>query len=214
MHSVVYDELLADKSLDQETRALVLDCIRLDEKEVAKKKADAKRRRLKALCDDTILEPDLSLKSGIISHYLPGSDVRSPRDRKKLQDTRDILFLATLIELSHESGWVLQCAALSGQGDWIYHPGESTPAGYAIKQKFSTRGLRRIFRESFFGYRRALGSPNTATMTFSLGGVVLRPAGSRGDKAFWDLAARLDNPFFRGGRPSPRETSHDPSPEL
>ena len=194
---IIYEELLADETLDEEKRAVILERIRLDEDHVAKEKSAAKRRRLKALGDMSILKPDHSLRTDFISTCLPGCDVQAPRDGKKLKETRDILFLSTLLKRSIASGCVLQCAPLSGYGGWIYHPGDRSPAGYAIKQKLSTSGIRRIFRERFFGYRKALGSTIAAAMTFSLGGVVLRPAGSRGDKAFWDFAARLSHPFSR-----------------
>ena len=198
----VYEELLADEDLDEETRAMILVRIREDEVEVAKERAAAKRHRLKALADLSVLQPDARLKAGSLSRQPPAPEASAPRDGEKLQDTRDMLFLASLMERSHGSTSVLQCAPLSGQagqGSWIYHLGEQAPQGYAIKQKLSARGIRRILRDSFYGFRKALGSKTTVAMTFSLGDVILRPAGSRGDKAFWEFVGRLYHPICKQG---------------
>jgi hypothetical protein len=112
-------------------------------------------------------------------------------------ETVDILFLAMLLERSRESSVIMQCAPESGAGGWILVVGEDSPEGFTIKQRLSHKGIRRIFREKVYGFRRALSSPQSSHMNFSINGVEVRRAGGRGDKAFWEFATRLTHPFTR-----------------
>lgn len=197
--SPLYESLLADKDLDEEMRALIMNRIAEDAKEIASEKASAKRRRAKALADRSVLEHAGLLAPGEISRCLPDEGVNAPRDGKKIGETSDILFLAMLIERSRDSSEILQCAPASGTGGWILEVGEDPPEGFIVKQRLSHKGIRRIFRDKVYGFRRALGSPEAACMNFSIGGVDIRRAGGRGDKAFWHFASRLYHPFHRAG---------------
>jgi len=192
-----YDHLLADKDLDDKTRTMIVKRMEEDTLEIAKEKAESKRQRLKSLADLSVLNPDPSLVAGKISGCLPGADVHAPRDGERPSETRDILFLATLLKDSKEFQSVLQCTPISGSGSWIFIAGECPPEGYVLKQRLTHKGIRRIFRERFYGFRRALSSPSAVCMNFSIGGIELRRSGGRGDKAFWEFAARLHHPFTR-----------------
>lgn len=200
-HFTIYDDLLEEGDLDEKTRAMILEQIRLDAEEASKAKAATKRRRLKALDNLSLLDPDLSLVPEEISHRLPGEGVHAPRDGVKPSDSRDILFLATLLEKSRAFSAILQCAPVSGIGNWIYLAENCASEGFIVKQKLSAKGIGRIFRKSFYGFRRAISSPDPAGMSFKIATVELRPAGSRGDKAFWDFVARLHHPFSKLGDP-------------
>jgi hypothetical protein len=195
----LYESLLADKDLDEEMRMMILKRIAEDEREIAADKASAKRRRAKALADLSLLNPDPSLQAGEMARRLPDAANHAPRDGKKIGETADFLFLATLLDHSQESQTVLQCAPKSGTGEWILIAGENPPEGFLVKQRLSHKGIRRIFRDKVYGFRRALGSPEAACMNFSIGGVDIRRAGGRGDKAFWHFASRLYHPFHQAG---------------
>jgi hypothetical protein len=198
-HSPIYDDLLAEKNLDEETRKQILHRMAEDAREVAAKKAATKRLRLKSLADLSVLIPGTSPAPGEISRCLPDAGVNAPRDGKKIGETADILFLAMLLERSRESSEIMQCATISGTGAWILVVGEDPPEGFIVKQRLSHKGIRRIFRDKVYGFRRALGSPEAACMNFSINGVEVRRAGGCGDKAFWQFAARLYHPFHRAG---------------
>ncbi len=195
----LYASLLAEEDLDEETRAMIMKRIEEDAREIAKQKYAAKRHRAKALADLSLLNPDRSLRPGKMAHQLPDAANHAPRDGKKIGETADVLFLATLLKRSSESQTILQCAPVSGSGAWILLVGENPPEGFLVKQRLSHKGIRRIFREKYYGFRRALGSHETACMNFSIGGVELRRAGGLGDKAFWHFASRLHHPFHRAG---------------
>lgn len=204
----VYQEMLADESLDEETRAMIMERIREDEEEVAKERAAAKRRRLKTLADLSLLRT--SRFSAIESDGKPGGfcvppDTQlAPRDGGKLCNTKDYLFLAALLERSRDADYILQCGPAGKTQEWIYLPDnrqDPIPEGFTVKQRRSPQEVRRLFRECFFGFRRMLAMNSRSGMSLSIGGIELRHAGSRGDRPFWDFAARLDHPFTRAGDP-------------
>jgi len=195
----LYESLLADKDLDEEMRALIMKLIEEEAVDIAREKAASKCLRSKSLADLSVLVADPSLLAGEVSHCMPGNDVHAPRDRKKIGETEDILFLAMLLERSRESSEILQCAPASGTGGWILVVGEDPSEGFIVKQRLSHKGIRRIFRDKVYGFRRALGSPEAACMNFSINGIEVRRAGGRGDKTFWHFASRLYHPFHRAG---------------
>jgi hypothetical protein len=200
-----YDHLLAEEDLDKETRAMILKRIRLDEEEAAKEKAAAKRRRLKALADLSLLKtPRKTPGSHTALHEILPDTQLAPKGGGKLCNTRDYLFLAALLERSRDADYILQCGPAGKTQDWIYLPDnrpEMIPEGFTVKQRRSPQEVRRLFKECFYGFRRALSSTGRSAMSFSVGGVEVRHAGSLGDRPFWDFAARLDHPFTKDGDP-------------
>ncbi len=201
----VYQELLADEFLDRKTRAMILERIRLDGEEAAKEKAAAKRRRLKALADLSLLKtPRKPPGSRSALHEIPPDTQLAPKGGGKLCNTQDYLFLALLLERSRDADYILQCGPAGKTQEWIYLPDnrqEMIPEGFTVKQRRSPQEVRRLFKECFYGFRRALSSTGRSAMSFSVGGVDVRHAGSPGDRPFWDFAARLDHPFHKGNDP-------------
>lgn len=204
-HGTLYDHLLAEEDLDEETRAMILERIRLDQEEAAKEKAAAKRRRLKALADLSLLKtPRKTTGSRSALHEIPPDTQLAPKGGGKLCNTRDYLFLAVLLERSRDADYILQCGPAGKTQEWIYLPDnrlEMIPEGFTVKQRRSPQEVRRLFKECFYGFRRALSSTGRSAMSFSVGGVDVRHAGSPGDRPFWDFAARLDHPFHKGNDP-------------
>jgi len=204
----VYEELLADEDLDEETRAMILERIREDEVEVAKERAAAKRHRLKALADLSLLKISRLRVMEPVGETggpcVPPDTQLAPRGGGKLCNTRDYLFLAALLERARDADYILQCGPAGKTQEWIYLPDsqqELIPDGFTVKQRRSPQELRRLFKECFYGFRRALSSTERSAMSFSIGGIEVRHAGTRGDRPFWDFAARLDRPFTRDGDP-------------
>ena len=204
-HGTLYDHLLAEEDLDEETRAMILERIRIDEEEAAKEKAAAKRRRLKALADLSLLKtPRKPPGSRSALHEIPPDTQLAPKGGGKLCNTQDYLFLALLLERSRDADYILQCGPAGKTQEWIYLPDnrqEMIPEGFTVKQHRSPQEVRRLFKECFYGFRRALSSTGRSAMSFSVGGVDVRHAGSPGDRPFWDFAARLDHPFHKGNDP-------------
>jgi hypothetical protein len=204
-HGTLYDHLLAEEDLDEETRAMILERIRLDEEEAAKEKAAAKRRRLKALADLSLLKtPRKPPGCRSALHEIPPDTQLAPKGGGKLCNTQDYLFLALLLERSRDADYILQCGPAGKTQEWIYLPDnrqEMIPEGFTVKQRRSPQEVRRLFKECFYGFRRALSSTGRSAMSFSVGGVDVRYAGSLGDRPFWDFAARLDHPFHKGNDP-------------
>jgi len=202
---LVYEELLADKSLDQETRAMILERIRLDEEEVAKERATAKRRRLKALKDLSVLKtPRKTLGIHNALQEIPPDTQLAPKGGGELCNTEDYLFLAVLLERSHESDYILQCGPAGKTQEWIYLPDnrqEMIPEGFTVKQRRSPQEVRRLFKECFYGFRKGLSQASRSPWSYSIGGIEVRHAGSRGDQPFWDFAAQLHHSFGRGKDP-------------
>jgi|GEM_PF-2098751 len=198
-HGTLYDHLLAEEDLDEKTRAMILERIRLDEVEAAKEKAAAKRRRLKALADLSLLKtPRKTLGTRTDLHEIPPDTQLAPRGGGKLCNTEDYLFLAVLLERSRNADYILQCGPAGKTQEWIYLPDnrqELIPEGFTVKQRRSPQEVRRLFKQSFYGFRRALSSTERSAMSFSIGGIEVRHAGSRGDQPFWDFAARLHHSF-------------------
>jgi hypothetical protein len=184
---------------------MILERIRLDEEEAAKEKAAAKRRRLKALADLSLLKiPRKPPSSHSALHKIPPDTQLAPKGGGKLCNTRDYLFLAVLLERSRDADYILQCGPAGKTQEWIYLPDnrlEMIPEGFTVKQRRSPQEVRRLFKECFYGFRRALSSTGRSAMSFSVGGVDVRHAGSPGDRPFWDFAARLDHPFHKGNDP-------------
>jgi hypothetical protein len=201
----VYQELLADEFLDRKTRAMILERIRLDEEDAAKEKAAAKRHRLKALADLSLLKtPRKPPGSRSALHEIPPDTQLAPKGGGKLCNTQDYLFLALLLERSRDADYILQCGPAGKTQEWIYLPDnrqEMIPEGFTVKQRRSPQEVRRLFKECFYGFRRALSSTGRSAMSFSVGGVDVRHAGGPGDRPFWDFAARLDHPFHKGNDP-------------
>ena len=204
-HGTLYDHLLAEEDLDKETRAMILERIRLEEEEAAKEKAAAKRRRLKALADLSLLKtPRKTTGSRSALHEIPPDTQLAPKGGGKLCNTQDYLFLALLLERSRDADYILQCGPAGKTQEWIYLPDnrqEMIPEGFTVKQHRSPQEVRRLFKECFYGFRRALSSTGRSAMSFSVGGVDVRHTGSPGDRPFWDFAARLDHPFHKGNDP-------------
>jgi hypothetical protein len=184
---------------------MILERIRLDEEEAAKEKAAAKRRRLKALADLSLLKtPRKPPGSRSAIHEIPPDTQLAPKGGGKLCNTQDYLFLAHLLERSRDADYILQCGPAGKTQEWIYLPDnrqEMIPEGFTVKQRRSPQEVRRLFKECFYGFRRALSSTGRSAMSFSVGGVDVRHAGSPGDRPFWDFAARLDHPFHKGNDP-------------
>ena len=204
----VYQDMLDDASLDEETRAMIMERIREDGEEIAKERAAAKRRRLKALADLSLLRTGrlrVTESDGKPGGFrVPPDTQLAPRDGGKLCNTKDYLFLAALLERSRDADYILQCGPSGKTQEWIYLPDtrqDLIPEGFTVKQRRSPQEVRRLFKECFYGFRRALATPDRSGMSLSIGGIEVRHAGSRGDRPFWDFAARLDHPFTRDGDP-------------
>ncbi len=203
--SPLYESLLADNDLDEETRAMILKRIAEDASEIAAEKAAARRRRLKAMADLSLLKPGgFSRGQARIAAEIPEETQLAPKGGGKLCNTRDYLFLAALLERSRDADYILQCGPAGKTMDWIYLPDslqELIPEGFTVKQRRSPQEVRRLFRECFYGFRRELGRQGRSGMSLSIGGIEVRHAGSRGDQPFWDFAAQLHHPFHRDRDP-------------
>jgi hypothetical protein len=185
-HGTLYDRLLAEEDLDEVDRA-------------AKEKPAAKRRRLKALADLSLLKtPRKTLGIRTDLHEFPPDTQLAPRGGGNLCNTEDYLFLAVLLERSRNADYILQCGPAGKTQEWIYLPDnrqELIPEGFTVKQRRSPKEVRRLFKQSFFGFRKRLSQTGRSFCSYSIGGIEVRHAGSPGDQPFWDFAARLHHSF-------------------
>lgn len=200
----LYEKLLSRTNLNPEIRAKIEERIRSREDADKKEKAASKSRRLRTLedlsllkpCRLRVMEPDLKFGEQCIA---PDTQL-APKDGRELSTTRDYLFLATLLERSREADYILQCGPSGKNQEWIYLPDnhqELIPEGFALKHRVSPQEVSLFFEECFFLFRRTVATRGRCEMSLSIGGVEVRHAGSRGDRPFWNFAARLDHPFTR-----------------
>jgi hypothetical protein len=204
-----YDAILAMDDLDEEERAHFLklrdERIVEDKLENIRCANESREQRLKELADLSLLEPmDEEFHAKYTPCEIPSETQLAPQWGSKLSHTKDFLFLAALLERSHEADYILQCGPRGKTEEWIYLPESARnpiPEGYTVKQRLSSNHVRRLFKECFFGFRKALSKPGRSHWCYSIGGIEIRHAGSRGDQPFWDFAANLHHPFHKGRDP-------------
>ena len=204
-----YDAILAMDDLDEEERAhftrLRDERIVEDKLERIRYAAERKEKRLKALADLSLIDPKgTSFHDEITPREMPPDSQLAPQWGAKLSSTKDYLFLAALLERSHDADYILQCGPRGKTEEWIYLPDthyDDMPEGFTVKQRLSSNHVRRLFKESFFGFRKGLANTRRANWSHFIGGIEIRHTGSRGDQPFWDFAAKLQHPF---------EKDHDP----
>jgi hypothetical protein len=200
-----YEEILMDECLDEETKARILEQLHDEREEYFRDKAVERARRLHALANLSLLNPDIAeLPDGMEAKAIPPDEQLAPEQGDRLCETNDHLFLATILNRSRNSDYILQCGPVGTTTEWIYLPEREVtaiPEGYTIKQRRSPQEIIRLFKECFYGFRMALAAPERSDMSFSIGGIDVRHAGSHGDQPFWNLAARIHHPFFKGNDP-------------
>jgi len=133
----------------------------------------------------------------------PGVRCDLPRDKKTLQKSEDVLFLASLLKRSEPNQQIL--CALDSKGFRHFFP-ESKEKGLAtmsmqIKSRINRSTIRRIFAEKFYGFRRALTSDTPLRNELALGDDVIKAVKSRGNKNLWIFASELAHPFSEKGDP-------------
>jgi len=204
-----YDPFLENEELTEERRnelrKLNEERKQVDRSEKIQRAAERKEQRLMALSDLSLLNTsDAAFHAAITPSEAPSENQLTPRWGKKLSQTKDFLFLAALLERSHDADYILQCGPRGKTEDWIYIPDTrqgDMPEGFTVKQRFSSNHVRRLFKECFYGFRDGLSWPGRSNWCYSIGGIEIRHAGSRGDQPFWDFADRLLHPFQKGNDP-------------
>ena len=164
-------------------------------------------RRLELLSSGLLLHPQGDVHRNDIRDWQrnrPPSQCISPRDGSILEETRDTVFLAALLQRSKNTKSVLEYMHGGDSNLRAYVPEFSElikEEEFRFQRKIPVSEILTLFISLYFDFRKALASTKPAGMSFLIGNMVLRPEDSTGDEAYWKFVGSLEHPFSKDGDP-------------
>ena len=135
---------------------------------------------------------------------LPDAKCTVPRDGLRPFETRDMLFLASLLRRAGNARtfWELAFGSIVPErGSENVDPGHPSNPYLVVKARYKVATVRRWFQAGFYPFRKMLASGNASGLQIKWNGVELRSANRWKTKAPWALGNSLKWPFEKGRDP-------------